>query len=80
VTLLQAAAIMLPLRLVMGATGQQQRWRDRDAALLLMPLAPLGVWAGVWLVRRVSATWFYRLACAGMALTGLKLPSDGLRG
>ena len=35
-----------------------------------MPLAPLGVWAGVWLVRRVSSSWFYRLAYTGMALTG----------
>ena len=54
--------------------------RNLATSLLLMPLAPLGVWAGVWLVRRVSATWFYRLAYAGMALTGLKLLSDGLRG
>ena len=45
----------------------------------LMPLAPLGVWAGVWLTSRVSAALFYRLAYTGMFLTGVKLLYDGLR-
>lgn len=53
--------------------------RNMATALLLLPLAPVGVWAGVWLVRRVSSTWFYRLAYTGMALTGFKLLWDGLR-
>ena len=53
--------------------------RNMATALLLLPLAPLGVWAGVWLTRRVHATWFYRLAYTGMALTGFKLLWDGLR-
>jgi len=48
-------------------------------ALLLMPLAPLGVWAGVWLTKRVSPALFYRLAYTGMFLTGVKLLWDGLR-
>jgi uncharacterized protein len=45
----------------------------------LMPLAPLGVWLGVWLVRRIEARWFYRVAYTGMFLTGAKLLWDGLR-
>ncbi len=53
--------------------------RNMATALVLAPLAPLGVWAGVWLTRRVKADWFYRIAYTGMALTGLKLLSDGLR-
>ncbi|MBA4175338.1 MAG: sulfite exporter TauE/SafE family protein [Leptothrix sp. (in: Bacteria)] len=53
--------------------------RNMFTALLLMPLAPLGVWAGVWLTKRVSAALFYRLAYAGMFLTGVKLLYDGLR-
>ena len=53
--------------------------RNMATALLLLPLAPVGVWAGVWLVRRVSPTWFYRLAYWGMALTGFKLLWDGLK-
>jgi len=48
-------------------------------SLLLMPLAPLGVWLGVWLARRIEARWFYIVAYTGMFFTGAKLLSDGLR-
>lgn len=53
--------------------------RNMTTALVLLPLAPLGVWAGVWLVRRVDARWFYAIAYTGMALTGCKLLWDGLK-
>jgi hypothetical protein len=53
--------------------------RNMVTALVLLPLAPLGVWLGVWLVRRVSQDLFYRLAYLGMFLTGVKLLWDGLR-
>ena len=49
------------------------------SALLLLPLAPLGVWLGVWLARRIQSRWFYALAYAGMFATGSKLLWDGLR-
>lgn len=52
--------------------------RNLATSLLLLPLAPLGVWAGVWLVRRVDPTWFYRLAYVGMFAAGVKLLWDGL--
>jgi len=48
-------------------------------SLLLMPLAPVGVWVGVRLLHRMDPRWFYRLAYAGMFLTGVKLLWDGLR-
>jgi hypothetical protein len=48
-------------------------------SVLLLPLAPLGVWLGVWLARRIEPSWFYRVAYAGMAATGAKLLWDGLR-
>lgn len=48
-------------------------------SLILLPLPPLGVKAGVWLTQRISPAWFYRLAYAGMGLTGIKLLWDGLR-
>ena len=48
-------------------------------SLLLLPLAPLGVWVGVWALRRVDPTWFYRLAYAGMLLTGVELLRGSLR-
>jgi uncharacterized membrane protein YfcA len=53
--------------------------RNLATSVLLMPLAPLGVWAGVRLTPRISPLWFYRLAYGGMLLTGLKLLWDGLR-
>jgi uncharacterized protein len=53
--------------------------RNMVTALVLLPLAPVGVWLGVWLVRRVSNALFYRLAYAGMFLTGVKLLWDGLQ-
>ena len=53
--------------------------RNMGTALVLMPLAPLGVWLGVRLTRHIRPTWFYRLAYTGMFLTGAKLLSDGLR-
>lgn len=52
--------------------------RNLATSLVLVPLAPLGVWLGVWATRRIEATWFYRLAYAGMAAAGLKLLYDGL--
>ncbi len=52
--------------------------RNMTTSALLLPLAPLGVWAGVWLTRRIDPAWFYRIAYAGMAATGLKLLWDGL--
>lgn len=53
--------------------------RNMSTSLVLMPLAPVGVWLGVWLTRRIPSTWFYRVAYAGMLLTGVKLLWDGLR-
>ena len=48
-------------------------------SLALMPLAPIGVWLGIRAMKRIDPAWFYRLAYAGMALTGAKLLYDGLR-
>jgi uncharacterized protein len=53
--------------------------RNLLTSLLLLPLAPLGVWLGVRVLRRMSNTWFYRLAYAGMGVSGVKLLWDGLR-
>jgi uncharacterized protein len=48
-------------------------------SVLLMPLAPLGVWMGVWLARRIEPRWFYAVAYTGMFATGVKLLWDGLK-
>jgi uncharacterized membrane protein YfcA len=46
-------------------------------ALVLAPLAPIGVYAGIWLHRRVSDVVFFRIAYALLFLVGLKLIYDG---
>jgi len=53
--------------------------RNLTTSLALLPLAPLGVWLGVRLVRIIEPALFYRLAYAGMFLTGVKLLWDGLK-
>ncbi len=47
---------------------------------VLLPLAALATWAGVWLVRRVSVERFYKIIYATMAGVGLKLIYDGFSG
>jgi uncharacterized membrane protein YfcA len=51
--------------------------RTLATSVVLMPLAPLGVWVGIRIARRISAMWFYRFLYLGMLLTGLKLVYDG---
>jgi uncharacterized membrane protein YfcA len=46
-------------------------------AIVLMPLAPLGVWLGLKLAKRISQQSFYKLVYCGMFLTGCKLVWDG---
>ena len=53
-------------------------WPNMATALVLLPLAPVGVWIGVRLARRVSPQLFYWLVHLGMLLTGCKLLWDGL--
>lgn len=49
-------------------------------SLVLMPLAPVGVWLGVRVARRISRELFERVFLAGMLATGVKLLYDGLAG
>ncbi|MCF8160687.1 MAG: sulfite exporter TauE/SafE family protein [Polaromonas sp.] len=53
-------------------------WRNFATSLLLLPFAPIGVWVGVKLARRISQVMFYRFLYAGMFLTGVKLLTDAL--
>jgi uncharacterized membrane protein YfcA len=50
--------------------------RNMATSLVLLPFAPLGVWVGVRLARRISPALFYRLLYLGMLLTGVKLLWD----
>ena len=47
-------------------------------ALLFAPLAPLGVWLGVWMHRRISERAFYVVSYVLLFATGVKLVWDGL--
>lgn len=53
-------------------------WRNFATSLVLLPIAPIGVWVGVRLARRISQVLFYRFLYAGMFLTGVKLLFDAV--
>lgn len=46
----------------------------------LVPVAVAGILIGIWLVRRISATVFYRIAYALIFLISFKLIYDGITG
>jgi len=48
-------------------------------SLLLVPLAPLGMWLGIWLHRRIDEKLFYQTVYLMLAAVGLKLLYDGLK-
>ncbi|MBL8339559.1 MAG: sulfite exporter TauE/SafE family protein [Rhodoferax sp.] len=52
--------------------------RNMLTSLVLLPVAPIGVWVGVRLARRIRPGLFYRLVYLGMFLTGCKLVWDAL--
>lgn len=47
-------------------------------SLVLLPVAPLGVWLGVRIAHRIQPVLFYRMVYLGMLLTGTKLLWDAL--
>jgi len=53
--------------------------RNMATSLVLLPIAPIGVWVGVRVARRISPVLFYRLLYLGMFLTGTKLVWDAFR-
>ena len=53
--------------------------RNFATSLVLLPLAPVGVWVGVRVARRINPVLFYRFVFAGMFLTGVKLLWDAFR-
>lgn len=53
--------------------------RNMATSLVLLPIAPVGVWIGVRLARRISPVLFYRMLYTGMALTGIKLIWDAVK-
>lgn len=54
-------------------------WNNLATSLVLLPLAPVGVWIGVRMARRIDPQLFYRLIYLGLFLTGTKLVWDAFR-
>lgn len=52
--------------------------RNLATSVVLMPLAPLGVFIGVRMARHIDPVLFYRIVWVGMLLTGCKLLWDGV--
>lgn len=52
--------------------------RNLATSIVLLPLAPVGVWIGVRIARKMDPALFYRLVYVGMFLTGSKLVWDAL--
>ncbi|MDG1905539.1 MAG: sulfite exporter TauE/SafE family protein [Arenicella sp.] len=49
-------------------------------SLVLIPLAPIGVLLGIWLLDKINEDRIYALSYFGLGLLGIKLSYDGLNG
>ncbi len=52
--------------------------RNLLTSFVLLPLAPIGVWVGVRVAKRIQPALFYRLIYLGMFFTGVKLLWDAV--
>jgi uncharacterized protein len=52
--------------------------RNLSTSLVLAPLAPLGIWIGVTLMKRLSEVLFYRICYALLLVVGARLLWEGL--
>jgi uncharacterized membrane protein YfcA len=66
------------VKLVPYAFLGQLNAANLTTALIFAPLAPLGIWLGVWLHKRASEEAFYRVSYTLLFATGLKLIWDAL--
>lgn len=66
--------IKVPGFIALGEFTPQNLW----TTAVLIPLAVVSTWAGVWLVRRTSNETFYRIIYWLMVLVGLKLVHSGI--
>lgn len=59
-----------------GLLGQLS-FGNLATSLVLMPIAPVGVLIGYWLLERISTLWVYRISYAFLVLVGIKLLWEG---
>jgi uncharacterized membrane protein YfcA len=52
--------------------------RNLGTAVALLPVAVVGILFGIWVRKRLSTMWFYRIAYTLMFATGAKLLWDGV--
>ena len=64
------------VKLVPYAFLGQLNAANLTTALIFAPLAPLGIWLGVWLHKRASEAAFYHVSYTLLFVTGLKLVWD----
>ena len=53
-------------------------WEALQTALVLMPFAPVGIWLGMWLHKRIPDRHFARLVNAVVVVIGVKLIHDAV--
>ena len=53
--------------------------QNMSTSLVLLPMAPIGVWIGIRIAKRINPLLFYRLIYTGMFLTGTKLLWDAFK-
>jgi len=68
------------VKLIPYAMLGQLNASNMTAALVFAPLAPLGIWLGVYLHRRISDRVFFQVNYGLLFATGLKLLYDAVRG
>jgi uncharacterized protein len=54
--------------------------RVLSTSALLVPVGIAGIYAGLWMQRRIDVRWFYRVIYALLFITGIKLLYDGVTG
>jgi uncharacterized membrane protein YfcA len=73
-------AVVNYVKLIPYAWLQQLDSANLQTSLVLAPLAPLGVAAGVWMHNRVSDRFFFQVAYTLLFFVGLRLIYDGIAG
>jgi uncharacterized membrane protein YfcA len=66
------------VKIVPYAMLGQLDFANLGTSLLFAPLAPLGIWLGVWMHRRISDAAFFRITWIVLFATGVKLVFDAL--
>ena len=66
------------VKIIPYALLDQLNTSNLAVSLLFAPLAPAGIWLGVWLHRRISDRTFYQVSYVLLFITGVKLVWDAV--